>query len=152
MIGLVSAAVLATTSIILFVFGVNLLYLTFRAIRLPSPPRRRFVSDHEPDVCIQIPIYNERYVAERVIDAVCSIDWSRDRLHVQVLDDSDDETVQIAGKRIVHWQGKGMHVEHVRRNSREGFKAGALAFGLTRTDAQLIAVFDADFQPRSWAR
>src|SRR6266550_2770138 len=147
LIGLVSAAVLATTSVILFVFGVNLLYLTFRAIRLPSPPRRRFVSDHEPDVCIQIPIYNERYVAERVIDAVCSIDWSRDRLHVQVLDDSDDETVQIAGKRVVHWQGKGMHVEHVRRNSREGFKAGALAFGLTQTDAQLIAVFDADFVP-----
>ncbi len=147
MIGLVSAAVLATTSVILFVFGVNLLYLTFRAIRLPSPPRRRFASDHEPDVCIQIPIYNERYVAERVIDAVCSIDWSRDRLHVQVLDDSDDETVQIAGKRVVHWQGKGMHVEHVRRNSREGFKAGALAFGLTQTDAQLIAVFDADFVP-----
>ena len=82
-----------------------------------------------------------------MIDAVCSIDWSRDRLHVQVLDDSDDETVQIAGKRVVHWQGKGMHVEHVRRNSREGFKAGALAFGLTHTDAQLIAVFDADFVP-----
>src|SRR5439155_1243699 len=82
------------------VFGTNLLYLTFRAIRLPPPPRRRFVSDQEPVVCIQVPIYNERYVAERVIDAVCSIDWPRDRLHVQVLDDSDDETTHIAGKRI----------------------------------------------------
>ena len=147
MIGLVSAVVLAMTSVVLFVFGTNLLYLTFRAIRLPPPPRRRFVSDQEPVVCIQVPIYNERYVAERVIDAVCSIDWPRDRLHVQVLDDSDDETTHIAGKRIARWQRKGLHVDHVRRRSRNGFKAGALAFGLERTDARLIAIFDADFVP-----
>ena len=147
MIGLVSAAILATTSLVLFVFGVNLLYLTFRAIRLPPPARRRFVADREPDVCIQLPIYNERYVAERVIDAVCSIDWPPDRLHVQVLDDSDDDTTHIAGKRVRHWQRKGIHVDHVRRHSRDGFKAGALAFGLTQTEAPLIAIFDADFVP-----
>src|SRR5438132_1182561 len=145
--GLVSAVVLAMTIVVLFVFGTNLLYLTFRAIRLPPPPRRRFVSDQEPVVCVQVPIYNERYVAERVIDAVCSIDWPRDRLHVQVLDDSDDETTHIAGKRIARWQRKGLHVDHVRRRSRNGFKAGALAFGLERTDARLIAIFDADFVP-----
>ncbi|HYS97565.1 MAG TPA: glycosyltransferase [Candidatus Dormibacteraeota bacterium] len=147
MIGLVSAVVLAMTSVVLFVFGTNLLYLTFRAIRPPPPLRRRFVSDQEPVVCIQVPIYDERYVAERVIDAVCSIDWPRDRLHVQVLDDSDDETTDIAGSRIAHWQRRGLRVDHVRRRSRNGFKAGALAFGLERTDAQLIAIFDADFVP-----
>src|SRR2546423_296496 len=147
LIGLASAVVLAMTSVVLFVFGTNLLSLTSRALRLPEPPRRRFVASHEPVVCIQIPIYNERYVAERVIDAVCSIDWPRDRLQVQVLDDSDDETTHIAGKRIAHWQRRGLHVDHVRRRSRKGFKAGALAFGLAHTGAQLIAIFDADFVP-----
>ena len=98
---------------------------------------------------MQVPIYNERYVAERVLDAVCAIDWPRDRFEVQALDDSDDETVQILARRVAHWRGKGLDVSHVRRGTRAGFKAGALAHGMERTRAELIAVFDADFVPPS---
>ena len=97
-IGIASAVVLGLTSVLLFAFGVNLLYLTIRAIRLPKPLPRPLALDDEPFVCVQVPIYNERYVAERVIDAVCALDWPRDRLQVQVLDDSDDDTTNIAGR------------------------------------------------------
>jgi len=140
-------AILGTTTALLFAFGVNLLYLTLRATRLRPRQDSSHLFEDEPLVCVQIPIYNERYVARRVIDAVCAIEWPSDRLEVQVLDDSDDETTHIAGKRIARWQRKGLHVDHVRRRSRNGFKAGALAFGLERTDARLIAIFDADFVP-----
>src|SRR5207248_10694590 len=102
-----------------------------------------------PSVCIQLPIYNERYVAERVLDAVCAIDWPAGRSEVQVLDDSDDDTVQILAARVAHWRARGIRVAHVRRGSRAGFKAGALAYGLGRTSAELIAIFDADFVPPS---
>jgi cellulose synthase/poly-beta-1,6-N-acetylglucosamine synthase-like glycosyltransferase len=155
LIAAVTAVVLATTSILLFIFGANLLYLTVQALRLKgrhamgalratSPVSGGGVS---PTVCIQVPIYNERYVAERVIDAVCAIEWPRDRLEVQVLDDSDDDTTSIIALRTSVWRRRGVKVSHVRRQSREGFKAGALAYGLGRTNAELIAIFDADFVP-----
>jgi len=155
LIATLTAGVLATTSVLLFIFGANLLYLTVQALRLKgrhAPPALRATSPLAwggvtRSVCIQVPIYNERYVAERVIDAVCAIDWPRDRLEVQVLDDSDDETVQIVGRRVAAWRRRGLEVSHLRRDTREGFKAGALAFGLTRTSAELIAIFDADFVP-----
>src|SRR5260370_26283452 len=102
---------------------------------------------HEPDVCVQIPIYNERYVAERVIDAVCEMEWPRDRVQVQVLDDSDDETSLIVSSRAAQWRARGVDVVHVRRGTRDGFKAGALAHGLNLTGAPFIASFDADFVP-----
>jgi cellulose synthase/poly-beta-1,6-N-acetylglucosamine synthase-like glycosyltransferase len=151
---LVPVAVLAVTSILLFVFGLNLLYLTIRALRLrisPSPlvPRRGAASlnGEEPLVCVQLPIFNERYVAERVIDAACAIEWPRDRFEVQVLDDSDDETTEIVARRSAHWRRRGIRLSHVRRGSRAGFKAGALAHGLELTRAPFIAIFDADFVP-----
>ena len=147
MIQLIPAGVLATTSVLLFLFGLNLLHLTVRAMRLKDKNIRRLVTTGEPEVCVQIPVYNERYVAERVIDAVCAIDWPRDRFEVQVLDDSDDETTQIIARRTAHWRRKQVRIAHVRRGSRAGFKAGALAIGLEQTRAGFIAIFDADFVP-----
>ncbi|MDQ6722381.1 MAG: glycosyltransferase, partial [Candidatus Dormibacteraeota bacterium] len=97
--------------------------------------------------CVQVPIYNERYVAERVLDAVCALDWPRDRFEVQVLDDSDDDTVSIIARRAAHWRRRGVAVTQVRRDSRDGFKAGALAHGMTLTSSPFIAIFDADFVP-----
>jgi cellulose synthase/poly-beta-1,6-N-acetylglucosamine synthase-like glycosyltransferase len=140
-------SVLTATSILLFVFGLNLLYLTLRASRLKPVPLDAAAADPAPTVCIQLPIYNERYVAERVLDAVCAMEWPRDRLQVQVLDDSDDETVRILNARIAHWRSAGVDVSHVRRGVRTGFKAGALAYGLGQTNAELVAIFDADFVP-----
>lgn len=147
MITVVAVTVLLTTSMLLLVFGVNLVYLSLRAAR--SRPRAVLatVDRDEPRVCVQVPIYNERYVAERVLDAVCAIDWPRDRFEVQVLDDSDDETIGIVARRVARWRRTGIRVDHVRRGTRDGFKAGALAYGLEHTDAPLIAIFDADFVP-----
>jgi cellulose synthase/poly-beta-1,6-N-acetylglucosamine synthase-like glycosyltransferase len=143
----IAVAIIGVTSVLLFAFGVNLLYLTWRATRLPARPEHSIVSDGEPLVCVQVPVYNERYVAERVLDAVCAIDWPASRLEVQVLDDSDDETTSIVARRAARWLLTGIHVTHVRRGTRTGFKAGALAYGLTLTDAPFIAIFDADFVP-----
>ena len=147
MITLIAVATIGLTSIALFAFGANLLYLTWRATRLPPRAHQPLIRGSEPRVCIQVPIYNERYVAERVLDAVCELDWPRARFEVQVLDDSDDETVSIVARRAAHWRRQGVAVSHVRRTSRDGFKAGALAHGMKLTTAPFIAIFDADFTP-----
>src|SRR5712692_5898067 len=147
MIPLIVVAILAVTTALLFAFGVNLIYLTYRATRLKPRPKGSPVLDGEPLVCVQVPIYNERYVAERVLDAVCTLDWPAGRLEVQVLDDSDDDTTSIISRRAARWRRDGIQITHVRRRTRTGFKAGALAFGLTLTDAPFIAIFDADFIP-----
>ena len=147
MIDLIAIAAVLLTSGLLFLFGVNLLFFTWRATRLPSGSPYRLVEDDEPLVCVQIPIYNERYVAERVMDAVCRLDWPREKLEVQVLDDSDDETTAIIERRASRLRRQGSRVVQVRRGTREGFKAGALAHGMSLTPARLIAIFDADFVP-----
>ena len=147
MIAAITIGVLAATSFALLCFGLNLLYLTWSSTRIrPSIPSD-VQPGEEPRVCVQVPIYNERYVAERVIDAVCAMEWPRDRLEVQLLDDSDDETCFIVSRRAAHWRRKGTRVTHVRRGSREDFKAGALEHGLNLTAAPFIAIFDADFVP-----
>jgi hypothetical protein len=140
---------IALSSAFLFLYGINLLYLTVRAALLGPVGAARHVAGEAPDgaVLVQLPIYNERYVAERVIDAVCRLDWPRERLVVQVLDDSDDDTPEIAGRAVERWRRAGVAISHVRRPARTGYKAGALAHGLTLSDAPMVAVFDADFVP-----
>lgn len=100
-----------------------------------------------PHVTVQLPLYNEQAVAERLIDAVCQLDYPRARLEVQVLDDSDDDSVAISASTVARWQARGVDVLHCRRPDRAGFKAGALAWGLERAKGELIAIFDADFVP-----
>jgi cellulose synthase/poly-beta-1,6-N-acetylglucosamine synthase-like glycosyltransferase len=141
-------AVIAASSVFLLVYGLNLLYLSWRALGLP-PVRRLPVLGEAPDgtVLVQLPIYNERYVAERVIDAVANLDWPRERLEIQVLDDSDDDTPEIVAPVVDRWRRAGIAISHVRRNSRSGYKAGALAHGLTLSEAPYVAIFDADFVP-----
>ena len=100
-----------------------------------------------PRVTVQLPLYNEQNVVERIIDAAASLDYPADLLHIQVLDDSTDATVALAAGRVAHHAAAGRRISHVRRPVRTGFKAGALAHGLTETDGELIAIFDADFLP-----
>ncbi|HYG68658.1 MAG TPA: cellulose synthase family protein [Anaeromyxobacteraceae bacterium] len=120
-------------------------YLYYRhKYRLPTP-KGRF--ETLPRVTIQLPIFNEMYVTERLIDAVCRIDYPRDRLEVQVLDDSTDETQGIARARVERWKAEGVDVVYVHRTNRKGFKAGALEYGLPLAKGEFIAVFDADFIP-----
>lgn len=100
-----------------------------------------------PFVTIQLPIYNELYVVERLIDAVAAFDYPKDRFEIQVLDDSTDETVEIIAKKAQEIQAKGIDILHIRRENRQGFKAGALAYGLKICKGEFIAIFDADFIP-----
>jgi cellulose synthase/poly-beta-1,6-N-acetylglucosamine synthase-like glycosyltransferase len=100
-----------------------------------------------PIVTVQVPVYNERHVVERSIDAVASLDYPRDRLQIQILDDSTDETTRLACQRAAFHRRSGLDIEVLHRGDRAGFKAGALAWGLHRARGDLIALFDADFRP-----
>ncbi len=100
-----------------------------------------------PFVTVQLPVYNERHVIERLIDRVAALDYPRDRLEIQVLDDSADETVALAAARVAHHRARGLAIHHLRRGERTDFKAGALRHGLSLAQGELIAVFDADFLP-----
>ncbi len=104
----------------------------------PAPP---------PDVTVQLPLYNEGAVACGLIEAVCAFDYPRDRLHIQVLDDSTDETPAILAPLIARMKAKGIDILHLRRPHRDGFKAGALAQGLLQSSSPFVAIFDADFRP-----
>jgi cellulose synthase/poly-beta-1,6-N-acetylglucosamine synthase-like glycosyltransferase len=100
-----------------------------------------------PKVTIQLPIYNERYVVERLVEAISRLDYPAGLLEVQVLDDSTDETQQVALSCVERYRSLGLDVRYVHRSNREGYKAGALANGLNSATGELIAIFDADFQP-----
>ena len=100
-----------------------------------------------PHVTVQLPVYNERRVVERLIDAAAALDWPRERLEVQVLDDSSDETSALAAAAVARACAAGVDAVHLRRGSREGYKAGALAAGLAVARGEFIAIFDADFVP-----
>jgi cellulose synthase/poly-beta-1,6-N-acetylglucosamine synthase-like glycosyltransferase len=100
-----------------------------------------------PVVTVQLPLYNEMYVAERLIDAVCGLDYPAGRLQIQVLDDSTDETTALVARAVAWHRSRGADVQHLRRTDRTGFKAGALAAGLATARGELLAIFDADFVP-----
>jgi cellulose synthase/poly-beta-1,6-N-acetylglucosamine synthase-like glycosyltransferase len=105
------------------------------------------IAGEAPVVTVQVPLRNEKYVAERVLRAVCALDWPRDRLEVQVLDDSDDETVAIVDRVVAELSGAGHRIAVVRRGGRAGYKAGALVEGLRTARGAYIAIFDADCVP-----
>ncbi len=110
----------------------------------PEPPPVR----DWPAVVVQLPIYNERYVVTRLLDAAARLDYPPDRLYIQLLDDSTDDTSAIAAAHIAALrQAAGPRIDHIRRPHRTGYKAGALAHGLALTTCELAAVFDADFIP-----
>ena len=100
-----------------------------------------------PQVTVQLPLYNERHVAARLVDAVAGLDWPADRLHIQVLDDSTDDTTAALAAALARHAARGWRAEHVRRPSRTGYKAGALQHGLASSYAEFVAIFDADFIP-----
>lgn len=102
-----------------------------------------------PIVTIQLPLYNELYVIERLIDSVCAFQYPKDKMQIQLLDDSTDETVKIVADKVNHYKSLGFDIEHVRRPIREGFKAGALNYGLEFAKGEFVTIFDADFVPAS---
>lgn len=104
-------------------------------------------SDDYPTVTVQLPVYNEKYVINRLIDAVANFRWPKEKLEIQVLDDSTDETVQIIADKVEELKQQGIQIHHIQRGTRKGFKAGALQYGLQRAKGSFTAIFDADFVP-----
>jgi cellulose synthase/poly-beta-1,6-N-acetylglucosamine synthase-like glycosyltransferase len=100
-----------------------------------------------PPVTVQLPLYNERYVVGQLIAAAVRLDYPRDRLQIQVIDDSNDDTTQIVTALVARYRQRGINICLLHRNSRHGFKAGALAAALATATGELIAIFDADFRP-----
>jgi cellulose synthase/poly-beta-1,6-N-acetylglucosamine synthase-like glycosyltransferase len=130
------------------------LYLQYWLFELaPAAPEAPVPTKDLPRVLVQIPVYNEPLVVERVVAAAAALDWPSDRLTIQLLDDSTDITSDIAVHAVARLRRDGLDVVHVRRADRSGFKAGALAAGMALCDAPYVAVFDADFIPTSdWLR
>jgi len=122
-----------------------LVWLYYRHRKNPPKPLSRF--DELPPVTIQLPMYNEKLVARRIIAKACQIDYPKDKLQIQVLDDSTDETCQIALQAVEEARSRGFDVEYIHRDDRSGYKAGALANGLKTAKGEFISIFDADFVP-----
>ena len=102
-----------------------------------------------PRVTVQLPIFNEQFVIDRLVEAVCGLDYPKDRLEIQVLDDSTDETQQVASNIVARYAALGYPIAYIHRTNRHGFKAGALDEGLKVAKGEFIAIFDADFVPPS---
>ncbi len=136
------------SAIIIIAYTLNFYYLTFLSVR-----RKEVLTTKElgtPTVTIQLPIYNEKYVAKRLVDAVCGLDYPKDKMKILILDDSDDETVELLAKEVNYYKKQGYQIEHIRRGTRKGYKAGALKYAMQITDTEYVAIFDADFIPPKW--
>jgi cellulose synthase/poly-beta-1,6-N-acetylglucosamine synthase-like glycosyltransferase len=134
--------------IILAVYGWHRYYLVYLYMsNRDKEPRALPPLDPLPVVTIQLPLYNEMYVADRLIEAVCAIDYPRELLEIQVLDDSIDETRGIAELAVRRYAAQGVDIKYYHRTDRTGYKAGALEAGLKCARGEFIGIFDADFIP-----
>ncbi len=140
---------LATAFLLLYSVVQLHLVIRYRLSHLKKKPVRKLsTGDAElPEVTVQLPVFNERYVIERLLDSISSLDYPVDKLQIQVLDDSTDETSDIIAERCMKILAEGINIQHIRRETREGFKAGALQAGLQSATGEFIAIFDADFIP-----
>jgi len=141
------AALYLVAALALAIYGFNILLTAGLYWRKRNETIETPALTTMPRVTVQLPIYNELYVVERLIDAAAALDWEREHLQIQVLDDSDDETTAIAQARVEYHRRRGIDITLIRRADRSGFKAGALAAGLARATGEYIAIFDADFVP-----
>lgn len=141
------------SSLFLFIYGLMQAHLVYQYLKSKRkgnanlfPPSPGPLTRH-PCVTVQLPVYNEQYVMERLIDAVARLRYPKDRLEVQVLDDSTDESVAITARKVAEWQRTGLDIKQIRRPQRKGYKAGALQEALPAAKGEFIAIFDADFVP-----
>ncbi|MBI5514963.1 MAG: glycosyltransferase [Deltaproteobacteria bacterium] len=151
------AAPYLTVLLVLVLYGLHrsqLVYLLWKHRRsLPAAPPQPLHEGDLPRVTVQLPLFNEPDVLERLIDAVAALDYPREKLEIQVLDDSTDASREVARAKVVELVNRGIDAVYIHRADRTGYKAGALDFGLQRAKGDLVAIFDADFLPqRSFLR
>src|SRR5574341_1195507 len=140
--------VFITIAVLVTFYTCNFYYLV-----LLSRHRRKYQKTEllgSPIVTIQLPIYNEKYVAARLVNAVCAMNYPKERMCIQVLDDSDDDTYDILENLVVDYQKKGFDILHISRANRKGYKAGALRNAMKSVKGDFVAIFDADFIPPHW--
>jgi cellulose synthase/poly-beta-1,6-N-acetylglucosamine synthase-like glycosyltransferase len=135
--------------IVLAIYGMHrytlvYLYYKHRKDYRPDPPKH---FDELPRVTVQLPIFNEQFVIDRLLDAICAMDYPPEKLEIQVLDDSTDETQEVASALVERYAALGHPIEYIHRTNRHGYKAGALDAGLKMAKGEFIAIFDADFVP-----
>ncbi len=135
-------------ALVITLYTCNFYYLVFLARQ--KKKTKSVELKETPTVTIQLPIYNEKYVAARLVNAVCAQDYPKEKLCIQVLDDSDDDTFTILEDLVNDYQKKGFDITHVRRGNRKGYKAGALRHAMSFAKGDFVAIFDADFIPPSW--
>ena len=129
-------------------YGLHALWLTLQLRRFAPPvPGDSFDAPHLPLVTVQLPVYNERHVVIRLIDACALLEYPLSRLQIQVLDDSTDQTTAIIQQRVDFWRSRGVNIQSIHRAARTGYKAGALHDALPVATGDFIAIFDADFEP-----
>ncbi len=137
--------------ILLASYGVHRYILVYEYYRhrknRRSQPAGHFDYDQLPHITVQLPIFNEQFVIDRLVDCVCKLEYPPEKLEIQVLDDSTDETVEVARAVVERYAALGHNISYHHRTNREGFKAGALQAGMLQSKGELIAVFDADFMP-----
>ncbi|MEO8167153.1 MAG: cellulose synthase family protein [bacterium] len=134
---------------ILFIFGLHGFIMIYYYLKFKDKKSVAVKAlDEYPIVTVQLPVFNERYVVGRLIDAACAMIYPRDKMEIQLLDDSTDETVDVIGGLVEKYQKLGFDIKHIRRPNRQGYKAGALKEGLACARGEFIAIFDADFVPR----
>jgi cellulose synthase/poly-beta-1,6-N-acetylglucosamine synthase-like glycosyltransferase len=135
-------------AILITAYTCNFYYLAYLSSRRKEKNDVIFLDS--PSVTIQLPIYNEKYVAARLINTVCAMEYPKDKMRIMVLDDSNDDTVELVRNLVNDYKSQGFQIEHVRRGSRRGYKAGALNHAMKTTDTEFVAIFDADFIPPTW--
>ncbi len=132
----------------IFLFSLGQLHLTWHYWRSKKSKTPVPVLNIFPQVTIQLPVFNEKYVVERLIDSISKLDYPKDKMEIQVLDDSTDETIDLIVKKVEEFSALGFDIKQIRRKDREGFKAGALKYGMGLAKGEFLAVFDADFLPK----
>lgn len=147
-------AVYSIALILIFMYALAQLNLLFNYVSAQEKedtcPKFDLSNPKEiPYVTIQLPVYNELYVMERLLENIVKLEYPREKFEIQVLDDSTDESVETTKKQIEQLQKTGIDIQHIRRSNRQGFKAGALKEGLEIAKGEFVAIFDADFLPQS---
>ena len=155
--------ILVLSYIVLFVYSIAILLIFFYSLAqfnlllnyLKSKKNIKFIEKFDflnpneiPLVTIQLPIYNEKYVIERLLENIVLLEYPQDKLEIQVLDDSTDDSILMTKKLITKYSNQGIDIKHITRQIRTGFKAGALKEGLETAKGEFIAIFDADFMPK----
>ena len=136
------------SAVLITMYTCNFYYLSYLSSK--RNVKHIIIDDHNPSITIQLPIYNEKYVAVRLITSICKLDYPKDKIFIMILDDSDDDTADLLKHVVAKYKKLGFNIMYIHRNNRIGYKAGALKNAMKFTNTEYVAIFDADFIPPNW--